>query len=81
MNLTAKEFKALQKQGTKMSAESKAKGAADSQAYMCAVCRQTFSKTTKQNALEEHCENKHKKLLKTKPFAEIFPTFKSSVTQ
>ena len=37
-----KERKAAGKVGTPLSAAAKAKSAADAQAFLCAVCRQTF---------------------------------------
>ena len=69
----AKEAKTKAGKATKMSTESKKKAEKDRNAVQCATCRQPFSTTVKQEALQAHIDAKHSKL--KKPFPEFFPAF------
>jgi hypothetical protein len=67
-----KERKDASKKATQTSADSKAKSAADAQAFICLACRQPFMVTTKPAALSEHAASKHPKL----PPEQCFPCLK-----
>ena len=57
-----KERKESAKEKKPLSDEAKRKIQADSAAFQCQVCRQTFMVTAKRQALLEHAENKHPKV-------------------
>jgi len=64
-----KERKSAGSKAAPTSAASKAKSAADAQAFLCAVCRTPFAVSAKAAALAEHAANKHAKL----PEAQCWP--------
>ncbi|OQR82840.1 hypothetical protein ACHHYP_15445 [Achlya hypogyna] len=57
-----KERKAAAKKGSIVSSETKAKSAADAQAYVCGICRQSFSVTSRPPVLVTHAESRHPKV-------------------
>ena len=52
-----------------MSAASKAKSAADAQAFVCAICRTAFPVSARSTVLAEHAASKHPKA----PEAQAWP--------
>ncbi|EQC27508.1 hypothetical protein SDRG_14709 [Saprolegnia diclina VS20] len=66
-----KERKAAGKKGSIVSSETKAKSAADAEAYICSVCRQSFSVTSRPPVLVTHAESRHPKLSPEQCFSSL----------
>jgi hypothetical protein len=56
-----KERKATEGKATKMTPEQKKKSEADRNAYVCAVCKQSFMVNAKVSQLQQHVDAKHAK--------------------
>ncbi|OQS07905.1 hypothetical protein THRCLA_20035 [Thraustotheca clavata] len=66
-----KERKQAAKRGNIVTNETKAKSAADAEAYICGICRQSFSITSRPPVLVTHAESRHPKVSPEQCFTSL----------